>query len=256
MDKTLLKGLQVLEAVANTDGGARTINDLAAHVGLTRSNTHRTLQTLMHAGFVERDPTDGHYRGTLKMFALGIRQLGEPDIRTIAPAFMSTLVQEAGETAHLGVLDGIDVVYIDKIDCLRPIQAYVLIGSRVPAYLVASGKVLLAAQGRSYVANLSSQLSRFAPTAVVDCEALKLQLAKVARVGYATNRGEWREGVCGLAAPVFNRFERPVAALGIAGPMDRLSVNRMKELAPRVVQVAAQLSKALGYAKKFGESLR
>src|SRR6185295_5106438 len=152
-------------------------------------------------------------------------------------------------TAHLAVLDGMSVIYIDKVDCFRPIQAYVLVGSRAPAHLVASGKALLAAQGPAYLADLPSHVSRFAPAAGVDCEALKAQLTKVARAGYAANRGDWREGVCGLAAPVFDRFERPVAALGISGPADRLSVNRIRELAPRVVHVAAQLSKALGFTR-------
>ena len=85
---------------------------------------------------------------------------------------------------------------------------------------------------------------------------LKEQLAKAARVGYAVNHGEWREGVGGLAAPVFNGFERPVAALGMSGPLDRLSVARMKELALRLIEVTAQLSKAMGYTKGyFGESV-
>jgi DNA-binding IclR family transcriptional regulator len=250
MDKTLLKGLQVLEFIADTEGTTRSIAELASRTGLTRSNAHRTLQTLMHAGFVERSPIDGAYRGTMKMFVLGARQLGEPDIRTVAPAFMATLVKEADETAHIAMLDGLNAVYIDKVDCFRPIQAYVLVGSRAPAHLVASGKVLLAAQGPAFLASLASQFSRLVPDTVVDFEALKSQLAKVARAGYALNRGDWREGVCGLAAPVFDRFERPVAALGISGPADRLSASRMKALAPRVVRVAAQLSKALGSAHR------
>jgi len=69
-------------------------------------------------------------------------------------------------------------------------------------------------------------------------------------------RGEWRDGVGGLAATVFNGFERPVAALGISGPLDRLTPARMKTLAPRVIEVAAQLSRSMGYTKGyFGESV-
>lgn len=110
MDKTLLKGLSVLEAIADMQGEARVIDDVAARVGLTRSNTHRTLQTLMHAGYVERDPVDGGYRGTMKMFALGVRQFGQ--------------------------LDGLEVIYIDKIDSVQPIRAYSMVGGRAPAYAV------------------------------------------------------------------------------------------------------------------------
>lgn len=256
MDKTLLKGLSVLEVIADMQGEARVIDDVAVRVGLTRSNTHRTLQTLMHAGFVERNPDNGGYRGTMKMFALGVRQLGQMDVRKIAPPFLALLAKETGETVHLSVLDATEVIYIDKIDSVQPIRAYSMVGGRAPAHAVATGKALLCAQPAAYQEKLPKKLQRFTAGTIVDRELLKAELAKAARVGYAINRGEWREGVGGVAAPVFDGFDRPVAALGISGPLDRLTVSRMKELAPRVVEVTAELSKSLGHTKGyFGESV-
>lgn len=251
MDKTLLKGLAVLEALADMQGQARIIDDVATRTGLTRSNAHRTLQTLMHAGYVERDPVDGSYRGTLKMFALGVRQQGQLDVRKIAPAFMAALARDTGETIHLSILDGSDVIYIDKIDSVQPIRAYSMVGGRAPAHAVATGKALLAAQRDSVLDSLPAQLERFTATTIVDRERLRDELAKAARVGYAINRGEWREGVGGLAAPIFNGFDRPIAALGISGPLDRLSIARMEEFAPRVVEAAAGLSRAMGYVNGY-----
>lgn len=247
MDKTLLKGLAVLEAIADMQGQARVIEDVASRVGLTRSNTHRTLQTLMHAGYVERDPADGSFRGTTKMYALGVRQLGQMDFRKSAPPFLAALARESGETIHLSVLDGLDVIYVDKIDSVQPIRAYSMVGGRAPAHAVATGKVLLAVQPDSYLDALPAQLPRFSSATVTNREALRTELRKAARLGYAVNRGEWRDGVGGLASPVFNGFDRPVAALGISGPLDRLSPSRMKELAPRVIATAHGLSQALGY---------
>lgn len=251
MDKTLLKGLAVLETIADMQGEARIIEDVAARTGLTRSNAHRTLQTLIHAGYVERDPVDGSYRGTMKMFALGVRQQGNLDVRKIAPPYMASLARETGETIHLSILDGNDVIYIDKIDSVQPIRAYSMVGGRAPAHAVATGKALLAAQRESIWDALPAKLARFTPATIVDREVLKAELAKIARVGYAINRGEWREGVGGVASPVFNAFERPVAALGISGPLERLTIARMKQFAPRVVEVAAELSKAMGYIKGY-----
>lgn len=256
MDKTLLKGLSVLEAISDMQGEARVIDDVAARVGLTRSNTHRTLQTLMHAGYVERDPVDGGFRATMKLFAMGVRQLGRLDVRKVAPVHMSVLARETGETVHLSVLDGRDVIYIDKIDSSQPIRAYSMVGGRAPAHAVATGKALLAAQDPSYLDRLPPKLERFTAATIGDRETLKSELAKAARIGYAVNRGEWREGVGGLAAPVFDAYERPVAALGISGPLERLTVSKMKEWAPRVIEIAGQLSKGLGYARGyFGESV-
>ncbi|RCW63611.1 IclR family transcriptional regulator [Pseudorhodoferax soli] len=247
MDKTLLKGLAVLETLAEMQGEAKIIEDVAARTGLTRSNAHRTLQTLTHAGYVERDPAEGGYRGTMKMFALGVRQLGQLDVRKIAPGYMATLAKETGETVHLSILEGAEVIYIDKIDSVQPIRAYSMVGGRAPAHAVATGKALLAAQRDSGINTLPTKLPRFTPSTVVDRKVLREELAKAARFGYAVNRGEWREGVGGVAAPIFNGFERPVAALGISGPLERLTMARMRQLAPRVVELAGALSRDLGY---------
>ncbi len=249
MDKTLLKGLAVLEAIADMQGEARVIDDVAARVGLTRSNTHRTLQTLIHAGYVERDEADGAYRATLKMFALGVRQIGQLDIRKIAPPSMALLAKETGETVHLSVLDGREVIYIDKIDSVKPIRAYSMVGGRAPAHAVATGKALLSAQDEAYVNAFPARLPRFTDATILTRETLKAELAKAARLGYAVNRGEWRDGVGGVAAPIFDGHEKPVAALGISGPLERLTAAQMKAWAPRVIELAAQLSKTLGYSR-------
>lgn len=251
MDKTLLKGLAVLEAIAEMQGQARVIDDVAQRVGLTRSNTHRTLQTLIHAGYVERDAADGSYRSTMKMFAMGLHRLDQQDVRKLAPPHMATLARDTGETVHLSVLDGMNVIYIDKIDSVQPIRAYSMVGGRAPAYAVATGKALLAAQPANYLDAHPGELARHTPVTITDHALLRSELAKAARLGYAVNRGEWREGVGGVAATVFNGLERPVAALGISGPLDRLTAARMKEFAPRVMDAAAQISRALGYVSGY-----
>lgn len=248
MDKTLLKGLAVLEAIAEMQGGARVIEDVAARLGLSRSNAHRTLQTLIHAGYVERDPAHGGYRATMKMFGLGVRQLNRLDVRRVAPPFMARLARETGETIHLSVLDGLEVVYVDKIDSEHAVRAYTAVGGRAPAHAVATGKALLAAGGAAVLDRLPAHLPGFTAATVTDTEAMREELRRAARIGYAVNRGEWRDGVGGLAAPVFDGFDRPVAALGISGPLNRLTAARLKALAPRVVEAAAELSRALGHA--------
>jgi IclR family KDG regulon transcriptional repressor len=85
-------------------------------VGLSSSKTHRTLQTLMHAGYVERDLARGGFRPTMKMFEFGIREISRLDIRRIAPPCMSTLAKRIDETIHLSNLDQVEVIYIDEIE--------------------------------------------------------------------------------------------------------------------------------------------
>ena len=252
MDKTLLKGLMVLEAVTDVDNPPRTIDALAARVGLTRSNTHRTLQTLIHAGYVIKDDEGGGYRGAVRLFELAARQLAQLDVRKLAAPYMRTLADQTGETVHLSVLDGFDVVYVDKIDSPQPIRAYSMIGGRAPAYAVATGKALLAYQSDGYVERYADQLQRHTPATIVTMPLLKDELRKVVRAGYAINRGEWREGVGGLAVALFNSLTSPWRPWA-SRPLDRLSAARMKQLAPDVA-CAQAISQGMGIAAASWDS--
>ena len=247
MDKTLLKGLMVLETISRLDGEVHTLEQIAAEVGLTRSNTHRTVQTLTHAGYLRRDLATGAYRCTLKMFELGARQLAGMDARRLAPPFMRELARETGETVHLSVLDDLDVVYVDKIDSAQPLHAYSTVGGRAPAYAVATGKALLAFQPPDYIEHYSNSVRKHTDNTHVSIPALKQELADIARIGYAMNRGEWRQGIGGIAAPVFNGLDKVVAALGISGPLERLTNQKMAQFAPLVQQTARELSAHMGY---------
>jgi len=248
MDKTLLKGLMVLEAVSKLGARAPGLDEVAAMCGLSRSNAHRTLQTLAHAGYIARDPDTGGYRSTLKMFELGARQLANMDVRALAPPLMRTLAMQTGETVHLSVLDGLDVVYIDKLDSAQPLQAYSVIGGRAPAYAVATGKALLAFQQDGYLSHYKSRLHAHTRLTRATEAALTQELAEVARLGYAVNRGEWRDGIGGVASPIFSGLQRPVAALGISGPLDRLTPAKMTQYVPLILDAAAAISRQLGYS--------
>lgn len=250
MDKTLLKGLAVLEAIADQQGRPRIIADIARDLDLTPSNVHRALQTLAQAKFVAKDEVSGSYHATMKMFELGAKQLQRFDVRRFAPPFMRQLAEDTGETVHLSMLEGMDVVYIDKIDSPQPVRAYTAIGGRAPAHAVATGKALLARQDERYVDLHARQLERFTPRTITSVAALKKELVAVQKAGYAINRGEWRDSVGGVAVAVFAGPHQPVSGIGISGPLDRLSLARMRELGPRIKECAQQISSAMGYVDR------
>jgi len=249
MDKTLLKGIKVLEALVDLDGQDLTIDALAARLGLTRSNTHRTLQTLIHAGYIIRSP-EGGYRSSTRFFEMGARVLARLDVRQAAAPFMRTLAQETEETVHLSILEGAEIIYIDKIDSPKPVRSYSMLGGRAPAHAVATGKALLAYQAEGYVERYLAQPTRYTPSTITTLLALKETLAEVVRTGYAINRGEWRSTVGGLAAAVFNGLSaRPVAALGISGPLDRLDKAKMQQCRDIVLNCVGELSRTMGYKR-------
>lgn len=165
---------------------------------------------------------------------------------------MQALADSTGETVHLSVLDGIDVVYIEKIDSPQPIRAYSMVGGRAPAYAVATGKALLAYQKDGYLDRFADKISRYTKATITSMPLLKDEFKDIVRLGYAVNNGEWREGVGGVAVGIFNSLNQIVAAVGISGPLERLNSKRIKDCVPHVIGCANDISGLLGYqAERF-----
>ncbi|SIT39108.1 Transcriptional regulator, IclR family (fragment) [Paraburkholderia piptadeniae] len=147
---------------------------------------------------------------------------------------MRVLADLTKETVHLSDLDAAHVVYVNQIESLQPVRVHSILGTHVPAYCMATGKILLAYQSEDYLERHLTNLVAYTRSTITDFAELKAQLARAALNGYAINRGEWEEGG-GIAAPIFDAFRSPVAAIGISGPLERLTVKRMKELTSRVL---------------------
>lgn len=245
MDSTLLKGLTMLEALAKSPA-PRGISDLSRELELTKSNVHRTLQTLVQAGYVRPTEPTGSYECTLKLFELASAVLARVDVRSLAEPHMHELAAATEETVHLAALDGTEVIYLHKIESPQPVRAYSTIGGRAPAHCVATGKTLLAYQDDATLAALPEQLSVHTERTIGDRGALLGELATVRRQRFAINRGEWRTSVCGLAAIVLDATGAPIAAIGISGPADRLRPTTLKRHSGTVVDTARTLSEQLG----------
>lgn len=251
MDSTLAKGLGVLEWLARQGEGAR-LADVAQALGLGRSNAHRTLQTLVQCGWATQDGAS-RYSASLKLFELGALVDGAVDLKNHLHPFLATLAQATGETIHLAVLDGPDIVYLDKFDSPLPVAAYSRIGGRAPAYCVASGKALLAALAlndaalRTKLAVATDDLPAHTPHTLATLAALQDDLAAARARGWASNFEEWRLGVCGLGAAVFNARAEPVAAIGMSVPAIRCTPAQASALALQLRACAAQASASLGW---------
>lgn len=246
METTLLKGLKMLQALASSER-PRGVTDLAQELGLTKSNSHRLLKTLVASGFVQTNPETGKYAATLKIWELGSLILARVDVKSVAGAYLQELADNTGETVHLSLLVENVVVYIDKIDSLQPVRAYSQIGKSAPAYCVATGKALLAFQSEDVVARVCKSLEQFTSRTLNNPDELRRELARVRQLGYAINRGEWREDVCGVGAPIRDSSRQVVAAVGISGPASRLKPTFMRDQAPEIIATAAKISRALGY---------
>ena len=248
MDSTLAKGLAVMEWMARQARACR-VTDVANAFGMARSNAHRTLQTLVECGWAVQDADTSAYRPSLRLFELGAMVSEAADIGALLRPHLAALAQASGETIHLAVLDGAEIVYLDKFDSPLPVAAYSRIGGRAPACCVASGKAMLAAARLDAAAlrALFGTLQPHTPHSIVDFDALQAELERSRARGYAENREEWRLGVCGLGVPVFDARGTAVAAVGMSVPSIRFARTQARELSERIMACARDASATLGY---------
>lgn len=253
MDSTLAKGLAVIEWMVREQRPTR-VTDVAQAFRLARSNAHRTLQTLVECGWATQDSSSSRYRPSLRLFELGALVSDATDIGPLVRPRLAALALATGETIHLASLDGVEIIYLDKFDSPLPVAAYSRIGGRAPAYCVASGKALLAAGQLDAEAlrALFGSLVAHTPNTITDFDDLQADLQRTRTRGYAENREEWRVGVCGLGAPLFNARGEAVAAVGMSVPSIRFTRAQSRDWGLQLLEVARDASAVLGYRTGAG----
>lgn len=239
---SVAKALSIVEYVGLN--GRRSLAEISEHTGLPRSTLLRLIAALVEFEFLRR--TDhGEYGIALKLWRIGCAAADYGNLHeTILPT-LRHLVEKTSETALYAVYDNGRAVYMEKVEGLHPIRAYASVGGHSPAYATATGKTLLAWRVEDEIARVGAEAARFTEATHIGSKAILLNAAEVRRNGFAVNRGEWREGVWGVAAPVFGRDPLPLAAIGVTGPRDR--VEPQIERFSQVVRAAArELSIRLG----------
>lgn len=243
----LEKALRVLETVADQPQPIG-LPDLTARVGLPRQTVHRVLQQLEDNGLVLRDPARDRYAVGARLSRLALLTLGSANRAAPLRAILQDLVSDIRETCNIGVLDGLDFVYLERIECDWPLRVHLAAGSRVPAYCTSGGKVLLAHLPADLRARLlgARRLKAYTPNTIVRPAELERVLAGVRRAGHAVNDQEYNLGMIGLAVPIGVGDGPPLAALAMHAPLARLSVPEALRLLPKLRAAAGRLARAWG----------
>lgn len=247
LDKTLIKGLLVLERIARSETAVR-VTEVAADLGLTKSNAHRVLKTLEFAGYVKQDPRTKEFGPSMKLWELGSEIVGRLDLRSHAASALRRLAEHSQESAQLSILDACHVIYIDKVDGGNPVRISTRLGGRAPAYCVATGKALLSHLPPDELEPIIEDLKKQTAQTVTDRQKLLDELGEARRRGFAVSRGEWHEGIWGIASAVADASGNVVAAVGVSGPQFRYSQpGQIEKLGEIVRTAAAEISGSLGY---------
>jgi IclR family transcriptional regulator, acetate operon repressor len=241
------KALAVLQTVADQPEGVG-LPDIAAKLGLPRQTVHRVLGQLRDAGLLLRDPARERFFIGPRLVQLSLAALGSNNSRAPVRAALQELVDEVGETCNIGVLEGLDYVYTDRIECEWPLRIHLEVGQRALAHCVAGGKVLLAYLEPRLRARLlrSRRLVARTPRSITRVSDLEAELEKVRARGYGTTEEENFEGIVAVSVPIMDAHERVVAALTMHGPLPRLTLATCEAAVPRLRQAAHRMAAAWG----------
>jgi IclR family acetate operon transcriptional repressor len=247
--QSLDRALDLLEALASA--GELGVSDLAARTGLVPSTAHRLLATLVERGYAAQSASGGRYLIGYKLLELasGLQDRVER-LKLAAREHLEAVQRETGETTNLVVLEGRDVVYVDKVDGTRSVRLFLEVGRAIPAHTSGAGKAILAWRTPEDVAALLGGAPLQASTShtITTLPALEQDFKRIRRRGFATDNEEHEEGVGCVGTPVFDHLGVSIAALSVSGPTSRILNAETADLGALLREHAEAVSTKLGYS--------
>jgi IclR family acetate operon transcriptional repressor len=244
---TVAKAAFILEILASRADTGISQSELTALIKLPKSSTFRYLVTLEELGLAERKDGDRFCLGA-KVIEMAGNYFAKSDIRNESLPVMNDLAEITGETIHLAIPFGSEVVYIAKIESRHTLAMASYIGSRLPMYCTALGKAILAYSSPSLIESiLSGELKALTNHTIVSKAILNSELVTVRSRGYAIDNQENEYGICCVGAPILDFSKKAIGAVSISGPLDRLSVERANEFGPLLRERILKISRRWGY---------
>jgi IclR family KDG regulon transcriptional repressor len=170
------------------------------------------------------------------------------EIHREAQPILQKLVDQVGETAHLVILEGAEVVYLHKVECNHPVRLFSHAGKKNPAYCTSSGKAILAFQKDDIVEQVIEHgLKKYTDHTVTDPEEFRSVLKQVKKQGYSVSSEEFMEGVSSIGIPIWDYTDQVVAAITITGPSQRINRQKIPHYIKKLKESGMDLSIKLGY---------
>jgi IclR family transcriptional regulator, KDG regulon repressor len=221
---------------------------VASSLQLHKSTAHRFLMVLERHHMVERT-TNGKFRLGLRLFDFGNRAIEQYDLRERAQPHLKRLVSETEETAHLCVLEQARVIYIDKIEPARSVRMITRIGSSNPVHCTSVGKAILAFLPEERINDIlrRTKFEKFTQRTIASAEALRTEIEKTRRRGYAVDDEEFEEGLRCIAVPLLDAQRLPVGAVSVSGPSFRVTAQKLPSIANHLVHCVRGISADMGF---------
>lgn len=239
------RAIQVLNALSERPSGM-SLADLARSTGIPMTTLHRLLAVLRSGSLVTETATGLHTVGVGSV-VLARAFLDGVDLRAVAKPVMADLVEQTGETCHLGVLASVHIVYLEKSDSPHPVRMHSTVGGTNPAVSTAIGRAILANSPEAVVLDVLDGSERLFGTRPNKKDTAAL-LARVREVGYSTDLQDNEMGICCIGAPIFDHTGHVVAGLSVSTPASRFDASRVDELGGLIAAAGQRVSRALGWS--------
>jgi IclR family transcriptional regulator, acetate operon repressor len=238
-----LRALTLLEMVVESESPI-SLAETVALSGLPKPTVHRLLVLLERAGMLQREPITKRYSPGRRLSSLALDTLLNPAPRAPRHAILQTLVNETGETCNLTILDGNEIVYLDRVESASPLRLDLRPGSRVPLHCTASGKLFLSLLPRKYRQKLiqSTSLTRYTANTITDAALLERELDQIRADQLATDNEEFLAGSTCVAIPVRGQDGRLCVSVAVQAPTARMPLEQALRHLPALRRAAEQLS--------------
>lgn len=239
------RGLSVIRSFG-PDSPSQTLSQVAEAIGLDRAGARRFLLTLENLGYVRREGRSFHL--TPRILELGYSYLSTLPLRTIAEPIVRELVQEVKESSSISVLDGSDIVYIVRVPVKKIMTITLSIGSRVPAYCTAMGRILLGGlpQKEMLLILKNSTITRYTRYTITSQAKIAKAIMADRAKGWSMCNQELEEGICSLAVPLTPGDGNVVAAMNITANLSRTTPSEMvSKFLPRLRKAAERINVSL-----------
>lgn len=238
---TLGKALEVLDVIALADRPLR-FTEILQHVDQPRGTLHRQLSNLVAEGLVSFDANHAYVPG-LRLLKLAARAWSRNSLRSVAAPHLMALHEATGETVHLGVLNGLEVVYLDKVESRQTVRMHSQVGNASPLYCTGVGKAMMA---RLSLKDAAARAGRFAyvqhtPTTLASSSLLLSELETIRAEGLAFDREEHEPGIVCVAASILYPEGEGIAGLSVTAPAFRMDSEKLAEFSDLVRQTAKNI---------------
>jgi DNA-binding IclR family transcriptional regulator len=226
------------------------LSEISERLGLNKSTVHGIISTLKYHGFISQDEETQKYKLGIRFVQFGDLVINSMNIRNAAVPVIDAVCEKIEETVHVAMLDGLDVVWIEKRECTKSIKTSTKIGARLPAYTTADGKIIICYQNKDKIKNyLPKRISQYTNNTITNKGEFIKKLEEMKKNGYAIDNEEYVEGLKCVAAPIFDHDGKVRFSLSTTGPAFRMNEERIKELIVIIKEAANEISQRIGYMK-------